>query len=51
MNHHYFLADMEEREVTTVVTVKTQAFDARVRIIDEGLFPMCYTNTFHDWLI
>ena len=40
MNHHYFRAHMEEWEITTVVTVKTLAFDVKtleVRIIDEGL--------------
>ena len=40
MNHHYFRADMEEWEITTVVTVKTLAFDVNsktleVRTIDE----------------
>ena len=39
MNHHYFRADIEEWEITTVVTVKTLAFDVKtpeVRIIDEA---------------
>ena len=41
MNHHYFRAHMEEWEITTVVTVKTLAFDVNsktleVRSIDEG---------------
>ena len=38
MNHHCFRADMEEWEITTVVTVKTLAFVVKtpeVRIIDE----------------
>ena len=54
MNHHYFRADIEEWEVTTVVTVKTLAFDVKtleVRIVDEGLFPIYYTNSLYDWLI
>ena len=54
MNHHYFRADMEEWEITTVVTVMTLAFDVKtlmVRIIDEGLIHMYYSNSIHDWLI
>ena len=48
MSHQYFRADIEEWEDTTVVTVKTQAFDVEtleVRIIDKDI----YINIFHDW--
>ena len=44
LSHHYFRADMMESEFTTVITMKTLAFDVEtleVRIIDEGLVPVC----------
>ena len=52
MSHHYFRADMMEWENTTVITVKTLAFDVETlevrRKKDECVFNVSNIN---DWLI
>ena len=53
LSRHYFRADIAYREITTVIIVETPAFDAetlKVRIVDEGLVPICM-NSLDDRLI